>query len=320
MSGPTGSGQYGNSGGGKGSTMFDPMQQYFQDPGLGYGSGGGATGGPGGGGGGGGGDGAAAPEQFLGDGLSASNDTSNVLIPGATGNTLAKGAVFNPEGDLLGMNAGTGSEFGGGSTYGAQTTPGSFADQQRAIDARRRGAAPLTLAGLGAYFNNAQSLLSGTGAVMTGGISALEAALGLEPGALGGIQNIPGYTALPEFTGTPTMQKYQSMVQNAVGSPWGGGQVTDRGMANVAGQFGLGGPGAMRAPGIASRFGAAGATRAGLLNALSGIGYGGYGGYGGGMGGNAGGGYGGGERSGGYNEGHAEGRSAQTHSGGGAYG
>jgi hypothetical protein len=217
----------------KDPSLFDPMSELAMG---GYpGSGGGAPGGGGGGGGGGGAPafsgGGDALNGGLGSGESAFNDPSNVFQPGVTGQSLNKGAVYDPSGGLLGMNAGTGSEFGGGASYSGQTTPGSFADQQRAIDSRRRGAAPLTMAGLGAYFNNAQGLLSGTGAVMTGGISALEAALGLEPGSLGGIQNIPGYTALPEFTGTPTMAKYQQMVQNAVGGPWGNSLNTPFGRA-----------------------------------------------------------------------------------------
>jgi hypothetical protein len=204
--GPKGKGSQAGTGGPQDPSLFDPLQALGMG---GYpGAGGGAPGGGSGGGGGGGGGGGAAPaalggDQFLGGGGSASNDPNNIFMADDPNNALNKGAVYDPMGNLLGMNAGTGSEFGGGAEYGGQTTSGSYADQQRAEN--MGDYADPTIGNIGKAINFGLGVASPLGPVK----------LGL--GYLGQELGVPGWAnpglTLPEFSGFQRLGKPRSMAE-----------------------------------------------------------------------------------------------------------
>lgn len=102
-----------------------------------------------------------------------------------------------------------GGGYGGGQQFGAGDNPYG----QRYTDLAKRGTAPLTLAGLAAALTNAYGLM-GPGVVQTGALSMAELAGGQPPGALGGIQDIPGYQGI--YSNPRTVTSYMAAQREAL--------------------------------------------------------------------------------------------------------
>src|SRR5574341_1558434 len=79
---------------------------------------------------------------------------------------------------------------GGGSPYGAQTTPGSLGQTEKYTDKYKKGQAPLTAKNMGILAGNVMGI---TDPVSMGLASMAEMAAGKEPGSRGGVQNYEGY-------------------------------------------------------------------------------------------------------------------------------
>ena len=123
----------------------------------------------------------------------------------------AANALF---GDPLPPAPGIMPEQDGGSEF---TGSGNLqAESDRYTDKARAGGAPFTGEGVMAAFGNAMGLMGGAAPVQTGITSMAERALGLSPGALGGITNIPGHFAIKyDPRGKMTLTQYHDAYSNA---------------------------------------------------------------------------------------------------------
>src|SRR5574341_1732328 len=109
---------------------------------------------------------------------------------------------------------------GGGSPYGAQTTPGSLGQTEKYTDKYKKGQAPLTAKNMGILAGNVMGI---TDPVSMGLASMAEVAGGKEPGSLGGVQNYEGYVGPKPGVTIGNQSQYHSQQDKDKADKGGGG-------------------------------------------------------------------------------------------------